>query len=419
MKTKLFDNLWLKVLSVAAAIILWLVVVNIDDAITYRRFTNIKVTTTNMEAITSQGQTVRVEEGTDTVNLTVYARRSVLDKLKSSDFVATADMQKDLSYDSMVKIEVTYTGNYTIDRIEQDRTNLLVSIEESLTEQFKVSVRTTGTAADGLVVVSSSLVPEKAMIDITGPSSVVERVKSVVAEVDITGITGTTTLTCRLKLLNSDGNEIDGTYLTYTGKDEDFSVTVTPLSDKLVGISFDVSEAAPEGYGLAPITYKPETVTIAGQRSDIAGISNLEIPAEALNPDGLTGTVEQTVDISQYLDDGIVIPDTDEQLIAVTMEIVPLVSEVYTISADQVQYSNIPEGYTLDVSESDPLEITVSGIEASLAGLTADQITVTADLSEITRAGTHTVTVSVSLPDGFSTEDEPELTLRLVRADAD
>lgn len=62
----------------------------------------------------------------------------------------TADMQKDLRYDSMVKIEVIYTGNATIDSIEQSRENVLVSIEEKATEEFKVTVDTTGTPSAGL-----------------------------------------------------------------------------------------------------------------------------------------------------------------------------------------------------------------------------------------------------------------------------
>ena len=42
--------------------------------------------------------------------------------------------RQDLRYDSMVKIEVIYTGNATIDSIEQSRENVLVSIEEKATE---------------------------------------------------------------------------------------------------------------------------------------------------------------------------------------------------------------------------------------------------------------------------------------------
>ena len=43
MKTKLFDNLLLKILSVVAAILLWLIVVNIDDAVDNRQIRNVKV----------------------------------------------------------------------------------------------------------------------------------------------------------------------------------------------------------------------------------------------------------------------------------------------------------------------------------------------------------------------------------------
>ena len=140
MKTKIFNNLLLKILSVVAAVLLWLMVVNIDDAIDSKPFRNVKVNMINTDILTTQGQMCCIEEGTDTVDLTVYARRSVLKDLKASDFIVTADMQKDLRYGSMVKIEVEYTGNATIDRIEQNRENVLVSIEQSVTKQFKVSV---------------------------------------------------------------------------------------------------------------------------------------------------------------------------------------------------------------------------------------------------------------------------------------
>lgn len=413
MKTKLFNNLLLKILSVVAAILLWLVVVNIDDAVQSKAFRNIKVNTINMDAITSQGQTVRVDEDTDSVDIVVYARRSVLERLKASDFVATADLQKNLLYGGMVSIEVTYNGDYNIERIEQSRNNVLVSIEEEVTEQFKVTVGYTGEPASGYAV--GSLLPEQSLVEITGPASMVERIDRVEAKVNIAGLTGTAVRTCTLELKDSAGAAVDGTYLQYIGKDTDFEVTVNILTKKLVGISFDVSAAAPEGYGLASITYKPETVNIAGEKSQISGIYNLNIPPEALNPDGETGDVVKTVDISQYLSSGIIIPDEDEREIVVTMEIVPLSTITYGISPDQIQYDNIPEGYELDTSDAELLELPVSGLEADLAGLTVDAITVSANLSEARRAGTYTVPVTVTLPDGFRCPEDLELTVKLVR----
>ena len=145
---------------------------------------------------------------------------------------------------------------------------------------------------------------------------------------------------------------MDDTYLEYAEKDQSFQVTVTTLNTKEVGISFDVSQAAPEGYGLSAISYTPQTVTIAGEQSNIRPILNLDIPAEALNPDGQTGSVEQTVDISQYLPDGIRIPDENEREIVVRMEIVPYETTSYTFVPGQIHFANIQEGLELDAEDS-------------------------------------------------------------------
>ena len=94
MKTKLFNNLLLKLLSVAAAMVLWLVVVNIDEPVQSRAFSNIKVEIVNADVLSDQGQMYRIVEGTDTVDLTVYARKTELGKLRASDFKATADVER-------------------------------------------------------------------------------------------------------------------------------------------------------------------------------------------------------------------------------------------------------------------------------------------------------------------------------------
>lgn len=417
MKTKLFDNLLLKILSVVAAVFLWLIVVNIGDAVSSKPIRNVKVTMVNMEALTSQGQMCRVADGTDVVDLTVYARRSVLNGLKASDFVVTADMQKDLQYGSMVKIEVAYVGDSVIEKVEQNRENVLVSIEESVTEQFKVAVKLDGKPEDGLV--AGSVIPEQTLVEITGPVSVVERIKTVQVAVNITGITGTVVRPGKLKLYDSGGSEINGTYLDYYGKDTDFNVTVTTLNKKEVGISFDVSQAAPDGYGLSAFAYKPETVTIAGTGAQIRSIYNLNIPPEALNPDRLTGSVEQTVDISRYLDEGIVIPDEDEREIVVTMEITEHASRSYLFTGDRIQYQNLPAGLEVDLAEAGVLDVTVSGLESELESVTADSVSASVDLSECRRPGTYTLPVTVTVPEHLKAPAGLEYTVTLVRETAE
>ena len=415
MKTKLFNNLLLKLLSVAAAMVLWLVVVNIDEPVQSRAFSNIKVEIVNADVLSDQGQMYRIVEGTDTVDLTVYARKTELGKLRASDFKATADVQKDLHYNSMVSINVEYTGEGSVTRIEQSRSNVLVTIEEAVTEQFKVTVNTGDSRpSSGLEV--GSLIPEQTVVEITGPKSIVDQIREVVAEINISGITGTAQRTCTLKLIDGNGDEMDDTYLDYAEKDQPFQVTVTTLNTKEVGISFDISQAAPEDYGLSAISYTPQTVTIAGEQSAIRSILNLDIPAEALNPEGQTGSVEQTVDISQYLPEGIRIPNENDREIVVRMEIVPYESISYTFAPGQIHFANIREGLELDAEDSEGVTIQVSGLPADLTALTQASIQLSADLAECTRTGTYTVPVTVAVPEGYLCQDSPEITVSLVRA---
>ena len=97
MKLKLTDNLFLKIISVLAAVVLWMVVVIISDAESTDTFPA-EVTLRNTNVVTENGKVFWVEDGTNFVKVTVRARRSVLEGLKQSDFIVTADMEKDLKY---------------------------------------------------------------------------------------------------------------------------------------------------------------------------------------------------------------------------------------------------------------------------------------------------------------------------------
>jgi YbbR domain-containing protein len=234
MKLKLTDNLFLKLISLGVAVLIWLVVMNINDAEKSRSFSK-SVKLINTEVITENGKVFRVVEGTDYVNVRVRARKSVVDSLESEDFILTADMRKDLQLnDSMVGISVE-CKNKNINVAEDvtlSRRNVEVSIEDSATEQFQVHVRKQGDENEGLVV--GSLIPEQTIIKITGPVSLVQRIKVVEAMVDVTGIPATTVRNCELRIYDSAGGEIDNTYLNYVGKTDGIAVTISLLNTKTV-----------------------------------------------------------------------------------------------------------------------------------------------------------------------------------------
>ena len=169
--------------------------------------------------------------------------------------------------------------------------------------------------------------------------------------------------------------------------------------------------------GLSTISYTPETVEIAGLKSQIDPILNLDIPPEALNPDRQSGKIVQTVDISQYLNSGLIIPNEEDKEIVVTMEIIPYQTVSYLYNATQIQYLNIPEGLELDVSETEPLEVVISGMDTVLAAVSMEQVLLSVDMSECARANTYTLPVTVTAPEGCVVPKNLQITVGLVRSE--
>ena len=107
MKDKLKNNLGLKIIAFVFAVFLWWTVVNIDDPINTKQF-YVDVAVTNPEVITNAGKSYQILDDTKTITVTIKARRKVLDEIKSSYIMATADLRE--MQDSSVPIRVKVIG---------------------------------------------------------------------------------------------------------------------------------------------------------------------------------------------------------------------------------------------------------------------------------------------------------------------
>ena len=110
MQKRITKNLTLKILAFLIAVFLWLIVVNIDDPVDDKTFSNIPVQVTHEEVITDNNNTYQIVDNTQEVNVTVTAQRSVLDKIKAEDIQATADM-KELTLRTQVPIEIKVSND--------------------------------------------------------------------------------------------------------------------------------------------------------------------------------------------------------------------------------------------------------------------------------------------------------------------
>ena len=100
MKKALTNNLGLKILALVFSALLWLIVMNSENPIMSRTYSGIPIEIVHGEVITNKGNTYQVSDETKTVTVEIQAKRSTLNKIRSEDIKAVADM-RDLTVNSM------------------------------------------------------------------------------------------------------------------------------------------------------------------------------------------------------------------------------------------------------------------------------------------------------------------------------
>ena len=412
MKKKLTKNLPLKLLSLALAVFLWAVVVNLDDPVTSVQFSNVPVEVLHPEVVTSKGKTYQIEDETDTVRVTVRAKRSVLHSMSVSDIKATADM-KEMSLGSQVPIEVSIPGFEYVEAYSSPR-NMQVTIEDEAQNTFPITPTTTGSVRDGYVLGEIKADPEK--VRVNGPKSIIEQIDKVVAEVDVTGLAEDTTLQSKLVFYDAEGKTIDNTLLTLQDlKDEnDVSVQVEVRHTKRLQLEFDTSSiTAADGYLFTGIETEPTEVQVSGSSDILEDLDKIEIPASALNIQNLDSKEEVVVDITHYLPDDVELIDKNAGAVVVTIEIEEEGSRTLEIPTGSIVVNNLQDGLRYSYVSGNNLEIKVEGNQEILDSLELGEGSLSINLVTYKEPGEYDVPVEIKLPEGCSLAEDVVIKVRL------
>ena len=347
---KLTNNLGLKVLAVLFAIALWIVVVNIDDPVKPAQYT-ISVTQDNMDYLTSNGKYSETLGGKNTVTFTASAKRSILEKLSNTDFTAVADMEK-IEYvegDGVCRVPITITCskyNSNTVTISSKQQYLDVTVEDLGNVQKKITASTEGTVMDGCALGDVSIVTSN-LLKISGPSSVTSQISTVVATINVDGMSSDVTDTVVPVLYDADGNEIDASKLKMNIK---FALAGNPNCGKTTmfnaltganqyvgnwpGVTVEKKEGKvkvkgnkednitvvdlPGIYSLSPYTLE-EVVNINGiilNIVDTAGIRDTEDIVEKMGVDKALKFASQADLILYVIDGSVPLDDNDKQIIS-------------------------------------------------------------------------------------------------------
>lgn len=392
----LTNNLGFKILAVIFAFTLWLVVYNIEDPTKTKTFST-NVTVENADAVTELNKCYEVVDGSNFVSFSVTAKRSVLDNMEDSDFTAAADMSKlvigEDGKSAVVPIDISTSNKYASSVKFNGSTKFMnVNLENLQSKQFVVSASTVGTVAEGYAL-GNVTISNPNVLKVSGPESVVSQIASVIATIDVDGMSMNITDNVVPVLYDSDGNEIDTTKLKLSNTTVTISAEI--LGTKTVDLVFNTSGTPGEGATVESVTSDPEAVTIKGTAAALNSVTSIEVPASAIDVTNALEDVSTTVDITEYLPDGVSLVDSKQASVKVTAAIRAELTRKLEISADNISMSGLGSDYTAKF-DSQTVEVIVTGEMKAVQGIDASQITGKADLSGLTE-GTHTVAVDLSL----------------------
>lgn len=414
MKNRLFGHPVLMVASLIIAFGVWLAIINTSNPQVTHTFSGIPVNITNASYVESSQQKYAVIDGIRTISVTVHANRRVVERLSSASITATADLTQISDFTSPVYVPVNVTvPGVSIDDIVVTPRMLEITLEDVETKEFSVNPTAAGTTpSKGYEVGRLTAVPEK--IRIKGPESLIERIDQVNAETMVTGLKSDQTLSAKIVIYDKNGDALtDSQMESLTIGDGSSTARVrvtlyTVVPD--IPISVQVSGKPAPGYQVGETATTPATLKIVGDSGALdefrSGGGVIEISGEsgAVDITGADSDREFTVDITDYLPEGISLAADTSESVAVSVKILPYNSKSIEIETKGIIKNNIPEDYTA-VFDDSLLDIRVMGDDAGLKALKAEDITASVDLTGV-EPGEAVVPVEVTLPDGYSLVEE-------------
>jgi len=398
LKDKVFSHMGLKLLALLLATLLWLAVMNISDPTISKTVTGISVEALNGDAIKASGYLYSITSGS-TVDVVVKGPRSIVENMGAGNFYASADLSQ-LSVTNTATISVETNESIKAENARKIEITVVdqymnVSIEESAESNFQVKVITRGSLPDGYALGTPVATPN--VVTITAAESVINSIAEVRAVVSINGLTSDLTTKVELGCVDAYGNAIDETDMTYSASEVE--VTVPVYTTKEIPINVTTKGEVASGYGIVNIYYDPTSVVVAGEADNLDTLDSIDIAIDVT--DG-SDDIEQNVDLSDYLPDGVIIGDSTDN-VAVSVDVQQYETRSFSLTASDISVLNKSDDYTYTLTLTSTGNVTVMGFEEAIESLTTADLGASVDVANLTAGNNYVIKLS------FAESDEYEI----------
>lgn len=373
-----------RIVSVMLALLLWFYVITEQNPDITKDIT-IPVKLVNTVFLEESNMVLVSDPSSFRLTLKIKGKNKVLEKLNESTVEAAADMEGHrLKGDNFIKINIDGIPE-DVNILQKSMESLKVVLEPKVNIQKGVQVNLMGNPSQGLASMAPVMVPNDVVI--MGPESLIQKIRSVRVDVDISGATGEVKKILPVRVLDENGKDIKNISID-PGNVE---VSIPIEKTKAVSVEMDLAGEPAEGYKINGFSLEPKEILITGNQQALAGINSLK--TEKIDITGRTADVSGEV--------GLVVPKgieivNDSDKVNISVDIEKIVTSEITIG--NFEYLNLSQGLELD-SVQEEIVVTVRGAESQIRDA-AKNIEFFIDLKNATE-GSNTLDVLWEAPEGI------------------
>lgn len=387
-KEALLNRIFLKIISVVFALLIWAYIIDTTPDLTRSRFVEgLSVSVTGTTSLNNYGLALATDvyqEYQGMIDANVDVSQKEYARLSGDNVNVFLDVSNIRSA-GMHEIPLTATTTRgTVTNLYPE--SITVRVEYLDTREVPIEVEMTGTTKDDYwySVNEQSVNPQT--VTVSGPASVVQDAARAVAQIDITGQASSFRRAAILRLQDAEGESISTRLLTRSSSTCSVSVDVYPTKE--IPVTADATQiVVADGFEIAEITFQPATITIAAQSALLDGIE--ELPVEI--PDNmpvLNKTYTKRLSLSKLPDFKFM--STNQVYMTITLREKVSSAAVYNIPVEILGLGDELEAFM----PPSMVSVMATGAYSKVNGLTKEDVHAYVDLSGLMR-GTYQLPVFI------------------------
>lgn len=272
------QNLGLKIVSVIIALFLWAYVMVRENPAVVREM-QVRVVLRNVP-----GELTVVSSSPPSARVVVSGLRRLVEGLSLSQIVLQADLSGRAAGEHTASLKPSeLPPGVSVESLSP--ATVRVVLDKIATETRPLTVSLHGKPATGYTLGTPQ--SSRAEVQVTGAASLLARVGRVVAEADVTGLSGTAERPALVRVLDDNGDPIEGLRVSPTELTVVVPVMRSSQQTKTLPVRPQVGEPA-TGYKVSEVTARPAEVILVGSPEALEALE--AVSTEPIPIAGLTST---------------------------------------------------------------------------------------------------------------------------------